>query len=125
MGKLMAYTDGHVPLAVVKQARRKAREIDIIRCEEIGLKDVDDEVHWTYVLEHQRVLITTDQGFLSRAAELNKQGKSHPGIIFITPGMQGDVCIGPLVELLVFTHEAIESGAATVDQDVENWIEYV
>jgi predicted nuclease of predicted toxin-antitoxin system len=119
------YTDGHIPLAVVRQARHKASAIAMTRCEEIGMKDARDEEHWEYVLTHQHMLITADRGFLALAAELNRQGKSHPGIIYVTPHMQGEACIGPLVELTVFLHEAIEAGAATLDRDIHNRVEYI
>jgi uncharacterized protein DUF5615 len=125
VSKFALYTDGHVPSAVAEQVRAKVPAVDIIRCEEIGNKHASDDIHWAYILEHQCVLITADQGFLARAADLNRQGKSHPGIIFIMPHMQGKPCIGPLVELIVFLHEAIESGAATLDGDIVNHIEHI
>src|SRR5574341_1126989 len=118
--RLAVYTDSHIPLAVVAQARAKAPGIRIIRCEEVELKDADDNEHWRYILTNWCLLVTADRGFLRRAAELNRQGRSHPGIIFIEPTAQGEPCIGPLVELLVFLHQAVEGGAAALEADVND-----
>jgi hypothetical protein len=119
------YTDGHIPFSVADQCRRKAPDIEIVRCEEIGLKDAPDDAHWEHILTHWRVLVTADRGFLKRAADRNRQGKDHPGIIFVAPHMQGKPCIGQLVDLIVFLHEAVKAGAATLENDVNNRVEII
>ena len=123
--KLTVYTDGHIPLAVARQCRARAPGVTIIRCEEVGMKDADDAAHWEYVLAHWAVLVTADRGFLARAAALNQQGESHPGIIYVGPDKQGSACIGPIVEWLAFLDDALQVGAADLERDVDNRIKYI
>jgi predicted nuclease of predicted toxin-antitoxin system len=40
------YADTHIPKQVAIQLRQKG--VDIVRCEEIGLAEADDNEHWAY-----------------------------------------------------------------------------
>ena len=119
------YLDSHIPSSVAKQCRRQVPGIEIIRAQETGMEDADDNDHWRIVLSERHVLVTADKGFLARAAQLRKQGQSHPCIIYVAPKMQGDPCIGPLVKLITFVHEAIVAGAASIEDDLNNRLEHI
>jgi hypothetical protein len=62
--KLRFYTDTHIPRQVAIQLRMKG--IEVVRCEEIGMAEADDESHLTYAAENGLALITKDAGFRSR-----------------------------------------------------------
>ena len=62
---LKFYTDTHVYKQITIQLR--TYEVDIVRCQEVGLEDADDETHLEYAAQHTRILITFDNGFRDRA----------------------------------------------------------
>ncbi len=119
--RIRYYTDAHIPKSVVRQLLQKG--VDIVRCEDIGMKYAKDEAHWEYAIREGRVLVTCDEDFFNHAAAWNEKGKSHPGIVFIISEKQG--IIGVIVKELLFLHEAIAGGAATLEEDVQNRILYI
>lgn len=119
---LKFYTDTHIDRQVTIQLR--ARGVNIVRCQEVGLADVDDETHLTYASEQGRILITFDQGFRDRAFTWLAEGKSHAGVIMCKPGLQSEAGIGVIVKRCAFYHEAVEAGAATIDEFQNQFIEF-
>lgn len=111
---LKFYTDTHVDKQVAIQLR--ARGVDVVRCQEVGLADVDDETHLTYAAEQGRILITFDKGFRDRAFTWLAAGKTHAGIFICNPDLQGEGGIGTIVGECLFYHEAVEAGAAQVSE---------
>ncbi len=103
---LKFYTDKHIPKAAVKQLR--ARGIDIVRCEEVGLGDAKDADHLEYAASQGRVMITRDQDF----ARLNKkwmlEEKHHAGILLFLKQVQGNAATGIIVSAVLLYHETTE-----------------
>lgn len=112
--------DVHVPQAIIAQARAKTNgQIDLIRWGERGEdQSADDGDIWAVVQTEWRIILTGDRGFLNRA----RQARRHPGVVYIQPQAQGEGSIGPVVELLVFLHEAVKGGAASPVDDIDNHI---
>ena len=107
---LKFYTDTHVDKQVAIQLRN--RGVDIVRCQEVGLEDADDETHLVYAAQEDRILITFDKRFRDRAFEWMSQKKQHAGVFICRDYLQGPGGIGPIVKECLFYHEAAMAGAA-------------
>lgn len=64
--RIRYYTDAHIPRSVVRQLQQKG--VDIVRCEDIGMKYAKDEAHWEYATGEGRVLVICDEDFFRHAA---------------------------------------------------------
>lgn len=113
MSELKFYTDTHVDKQVAIQLRN--RGVDIVRCQDVGLADADDETHLRYATQHDRVLITFDKGFRDRAFTWLAEGKSHGGVFVCKHDLQSEAGIGKIVTMCLFYHDAVDGGAATLD----------
>lgn len=115
MSRLQFYTDTHIDKQVAVQLRQKG--IDVVRCEEVGLAEVDDETHLKYAAEHQLALITKDEGFRLRHFDWLAAGNDHWGIFFC--GDRHVAAIGKIVKACYAFAELIESEAGTLE-DIQN-----
>jgi predicted nuclease of predicted toxin-antitoxin system len=120
---LKLYTDKHIPKAVTTQLR--LRGVDIIRCEDVGLGDVDDLTHLEFATREGRVVITRDADFTRLHAAWQSDGRKHAGIMFCSSEIQGESAVGKIVNVVVMYHELIEGGAGTVENDVANRLIFV
>jgi predicted nuclease of predicted toxin-antitoxin system len=121
---LKFYTDSHIPKAVADQLR--ARGVDVVRCQDVGMAHADDLPHLEYAAREGRVVVTGDRDFLRLNAEWLAAGREHAGIVYITPEtMRHSRKVGILVSELLFFHEAVEGGAATVEQDFRNKVQHI
>lgn len=114
---LCFYTDTHIPKQVAIQLRNKG--VEVIRCEEVGLAEVDDEIHLTYAAENQLVLVTKDIGFRLRHFQWLSQGKNHSGIFFFSDRQLA--AIGQIVNACYAYYRLIEEGAGNLDH-IQNQI---
>lgn len=121
MSSLRFYTDSHVPKQVAIQLRE--RGIDIIRCQEIGYADATDYEHLEKATSEFRMVITGDSDFPRLNSQWNEVGRFHAGILYFQPNQQGDT--GAIVNSATFLSQAVEIGAATLEDDVYNRIVYV
>ena len=112
------YLDTHIPKAVAIQL--KLLNIEVIRCEEVGLAEADDIEHLEYAYAHQLVLVTHDRGFWKHQATLWENGLRHAGIVLIDRIFQGDV--GKIVIELQYLHDMIQQGVGTIERDIFNQI---
>lgn len=119
---LKFYTDSHIPKAVTEQLR--ARGVDIIRCQDVGMADAEDAEHLVFAITENRAIVTGDDDFLTLAAVLSRR-PVHPGIFFIHRQLLQRRQIGAIVGELLFYAEAVEAGAATLEEDVYNHVIYV
>ena len=87
------YLDENIPASVAEQLRQ--RQIDVVRCQELGMRTAGDVDHLALATEQGRVLVTFDQDFL----RLNTEGRIHSGIAFITEPKNVGVVIKALLEL--------------------------
>src|SRR5687767_12052228 len=92
----------NVTKAVAEQLRRNG--IDCIPCEEVGMARASDPEQLEYATKEKRVLISFDQDMPALHQEWQEAGKSHAGIVFIQPHLQGSGGIGTIVKKLVEWH---------------------
>ncbi|MEQ8672098.1 MAG: DUF5615 family PIN-like protein [Aggregatilineales bacterium] len=108
------YTDTHVAKQIALQLRQK--NVDIVRCEEVGMAEADDEAHLSYATAHGRIIITFDKGFRDRGFLWLSEGKQHTGIFVCKDHLQGSGGIGTIVNECLFYHTAVQMGAAKVEE---------
>ncbi len=70
------YTDEHIPKIIIKGLR--ARGVEILTCQEAGLRTASDEEHLAHAKQLGRVIFTYDADFL----RLHAQGAEHHGIVY-------------------------------------------
>ena len=61
MAELRFYLDAHIDKQVAAQLRN--HQVAVVRCQEVGLADIDDESHLTYASENHLMLVTKDADF--------------------------------------------------------------
>jgi predicted nuclease of predicted toxin-antitoxin system len=110
------YTDSHIAKTIVMQLRHW--DVDVVRCQDVGMGDADDVTHLEYATSQGRTVITSDEDFLALDAQWQNSGKFHAGIIYVPP--QRKDAIGTIVAQLVFLHDAVAAGAADLATDVHN-----
>jgi predicted nuclease of predicted toxin-antitoxin system len=115
MSLLKFYTDTHIDKQVAIQLRAKG--VDVIRCEEVGMAEADDEAHLMYAAQTSLALITKDAGFRARHFQWLSQGKDHYGIFFCAD--RHIAAIGTIVNACLAYAQLIENGAGTLD-DIQN-----
>lgn len=120
---LKFYTDKHIPKSVALQLR--SRGVDVVRCEEVGLAQADDETHLRYATQQNRAVVTRDTDFLRLHSQWMQQGNQHSGIMFLHDYLQGEGSVGPIVKELFSYYELVMGSAATIEKDVANQVIYV
>lgn len=83
------YSDTHIPKQVAIQLRQ--HEIDIIRCEEVGMSTASDEEHWQYAQDQKRIILTHDDDFLTLASQAWLNDEQFSGVIYGSPQTQGRI----------------------------------
>jgi hypothetical protein len=77
---LPIYMDVHIPMAITDGLRR--RSIDVLRSQEDGTAEMDDESILDRATELGRLLFTQDQDFLRIASDRQASGIPFVGIAF-------------------------------------------
>ncbi len=113
---LKYYFDTHIPKAVAIQLRQ--RRVDVVRCEEVNLAEVDDTEHLEYATAQERTLVSHDADFRDLHSLWIGQGLSHAGIMVFNRRFQGD--IGKLVRELHEIYRLLEQGAGSLQEDIYN-----
>lgn len=119
--KLKFYLDTHIDKQVALQLRKHG--VDVVRCEEVGMAEAVDEAHLGYATTHQRVLVTKDSDFIELHGRWQALEQKHSGIFFCPHREKPTV--GLLVQTCLDYAEAIEIGAGTYTDDIENRLYYV
>lgn len=117
---LQFYTDTHIPKQVVIQLRIKG--INVVRCEDVGLAEVDDETHLEYAINHNLCIITKDDDFLSLHAKIITAQSIHYGIFFCR--QRANPAIGEIVSTCSEYYELIESDTGS-EKDLQNEIIFI
>jgi hypothetical protein len=95
MSAIRFYTDEHIDFAVVSGLRR--RSVEILTCQEVGLRTKSDAEHFDFFITSGYVLYTHDGGCVGRAAEISHSGLSHTGVVYCHHAKYG---IGEQIRLL-------------------------
>jgi hypothetical protein len=117
------YADTHIAKAVAEQLRTKG--VDIMRCEDVGLQDADDETHLIYASQEDRVLVTQDADFVMLHISWLETGRSHGGIMRVPPELKREAQISFVVKDLYFYYEAARDGALDPEIDIRNQLIYL
>ena len=104
---LKFFLDTHIAKAVAVQLR--ARSIDVLRCEEVGLAEAKDFELLNYAIEHRRVMVSKDEDFRTLHWEYLAQGKNHFGIFYFHKTR--DAAIGQIVNYCSEYSNLVAQGA--------------
>ncbi len=124
MSELKIFTDEHISKAVVEQLRQ--RRIDVLRCEDVGMKANEDSRLLEYATENGYVLLSMDDDVTRLHAEWMQTGRDHKGI-FYAPMAQfsGQQGIGPIVLFCVEWAEQIERETVFLAERIFNQLLYI
>lgn len=111
---LAFYMDHQFHVAVARGLRQ--RSIDVLTAFEDGAARLDDESILIRAAELDRVLVTHDKGFLTRAAEWQHDGRDFPGIVF---AVQSRFDVGKAIEYLELIAHAMAA------EEMRNHVEYI
>lgn len=120
---LKLYTDVHIPKQVALQLRN--RGVDVLRCQDVNMDDASDAEHLEYATLDGRALVSIDRDFHGHHWLSLVENKFHSGIFSVSPDSEGKPSIGRIVTALFDYWQLIESGAGTVEDDIENHIFYI
>lgn len=116
----MVMTDEHLANAIVQQLMAKGvNAVRLIDHLPVGTPDPDV---LAYCHQHGYSLITLDKRMMGHLTARIAKGLEHGGVFIGTQDLQGSKGIGVIVNFIVFYHESIVAGAATVEDDVYNRI---
>ena len=94
-------------------------------CEDVGMAEAADSDHLDYAARAGHVMVSHDEDFLRLHYEWQAIGKTHAGIMRISPILQGPRNIGRIVEELLTYYEVIAEGAGTIEDDIENQVIFI
>ena len=92
------YLDENVDPRIARALRRM--DIDAISTVEANMRSLTDAAQWDYAKSQERVIVTSDDDFLKRAAE----DSDHPGVIFFAKDTRS---IGMVIDWLALIHNAL------------------
>jgi predicted nuclease of predicted toxin-antitoxin system len=104
------YCDTHISRAVAVGLRRHG--IDVVRAQEVGLADANDDMHIAFALIERRVIVTQDAGFIQQVA----QSEKNYGVAFCE---QGSRSIGEMIAALDLIYQVLEF------DDMQGRVEYI
>lgn len=113
---LKFYFDTHIARQVAVQLRE--RGVDVVRCEEVGMAEAEDEALLNYAVQGKRALVSMDEDFQGWHFRWLEASKAHCGIFKISHDLEGEGGIGQIVKELFAYYELVEVGAATLENDI-------
>ena len=85
---------------IVRAVRRRTRDIDIVRAQDVGLSGADDPTVLEWAAQNQRVLLTHDVSTVTRYAyDRVREAKAMPGVFEVTRKVSLSVVIEEIVLL--------------------------
>ena len=124
MSKLKFFTDEHMDKAVAIQLRQ--RGIDVLRCEDIGMKSATDNELLEYASQNGYALLSMDDDVTRLHAESIRENKFHGGIFYAPMALfQGQAGIGPIVRYCAEFASLIEGGAGDMEADIHNQLLFI
>ena len=119
--KLLA--DENIAVAVIDQLI--SRDVDITRVRHVLPEGTPDPDLLEYAHENEYALLTHDQKIIRHIAARHREGKDHAGVFIARRHLQGEHGIGVIVTSILVYHELIAVGAGTVQDDVDNHVNYI
>ena len=114
------FTDTHIAKQIAVQLR--ADGIDIVRCQDVGMEDSDDEELFEYAIAHERTMLTKDDDFLALHRQWELVQREHFGIFYCP--YRDRPAIGLIVKACREYHNLIEDEVGTHD-DIKNEVIYI
>ncbi len=119
--KLLA--DENIAVAVIDQLI--SRDIDITRVRHVLPEGTPDPDLLEYAHKNGYALLTHDQKITRHIATRHKEGKGHAGVFIARRHLQGEHGIGAIMTSILVYYELIAVGAGTVQEDVDNRVNYI
>lgn len=120
---LKFFFDTHIAKAAAIQLRKQG--IDVLRCEEVGMAEADDEELLLYAIQNERIMVSQDDDFATLHARWQEAERHHAGIMQISKQYQGAAQISHVVRELSFYDEASAAGAIDYATEIANQLLYV
>jgi hypothetical protein len=114
------FLDTHIAKQVAFQLRAKG--VDVVRCQDVGMEDAPDIELFEYAIENQMTLITKDDDFLSLHNHWQEINRDHFGIFYCP--YRDKSAIGLIVAVCYEYYEIIALGAGTID-DLQNEVIFI
>lgn len=121
--QLRILTDEHIAKAIVQQLRNKG--VDVDRVEDTVGKGTLDPAILEYAYDNGCTFLTHDEAIVGHTTNRLNSGKNHNGVFIAPNHLRGTKGIGPIVKYVTEWHEMIVGGAATLQGDVYNQVNYV
>jgi predicted nuclease of predicted toxin-antitoxin system len=116
LAELRFYLDAHIDKQVAVQLRN--HQVAVVRCQDVGLADVDDKSHLTYASENHLMLVTKDADFRDLHFQWLTDGKNHAGILFFK--QRQSPTIGEIVKECLAYALLIREGVGKLEDDIDN-----
>ncbi len=117
------FTDTNVAKAVAVQLRN--RGVDVVRCEEVGMAAANDAQLLAYAAEKSRVMVSHDDDFLNLDRQWRAEGRTHAGIMYVLPHLQGKPNVGRIIAELEEYDQLIGAGAGSLERDIHNRVIFI
>jgi len=118
--ELKILADENIANAVVEQLVKNGIEAE--RVQNVLPESTHDLDVLEYCYQHGFALVTHDKDIRRHIKARTNEGKGHAGIFIAGTHLQGTKGIGAIVNFIVFYKDAINEGAATIEDDVYNKI---
>ena len=119
--KLLA--DENIAAAVIDQLI--SRDVDITRVRHVMPEGTPDPDLLDYAHENGYALLTHDQKITRHIVARHREGKGHAGVFIAGRHLQGAHGIGTIVTSILEYHALLAAGAGTVQDDVDNRVNYI
>ena len=123
MSALKLRAEENIAVAVIDQLI--GRDIDITRVRHVMSEGAPDPDLLEYAHENGYALLTHDQKITRHIAARHREGKGHAGVFIAGRHLQGEHGIGTIVTSILEYHALIAAGARTVQDDVDNHVNYI
>jgi predicted nuclease of predicted toxin-antitoxin system len=120
---LKFYFDTHIAKAAAVQLR--AKDVEVIRCEEIGMAEASDEAHLALATQENAIIVSQDADFTGIDLEWKQKERQHAGIMRVPQHLQGEAQISFIVRKLLFYAEAEDNGAIDYPTEIFDTLIYL
>jgi len=121
--QFMILTDEHIAGGVVQQLRKNGVKVE--RVEDTVGKGTPDPDVLEYAHQNGYTLLTHDERITNHVKSRTDAGLHYNGVFIAGDHLKGTKGIGRIVSEIVFWHTAILNGAANIEVDVYNQVNYI
>jgi predicted nuclease of predicted toxin-antitoxin system len=121
--RFMILTDEQVAKAIVTQLRNHGVVVERVE-DTVGKGTLDPEL-LEYAYTNGYTLLTHDERIVGHITARLETGKEHAGVFIALHHLRNSKGVGQIIEEIVFWHQAVQAGAATLQNDVYNQIRYI